>query len=593
MPSPFDVARMLEIMKIQPHHRILEIGTGSGYTTAILARMAQDIVSLERFQSLSVEAKSRLAQLELGHVALHWADGLALKPNFGIFDRILVHGRLDIIPAPILGALADQGILVLARAVQGEPLPVLMRFMRDGTRQLSQSHYGNIRAMPLIAGLSQGLALALLSGCSSDVTRITNPFGSPAFAADETPTGALPPESINSHVASSKSRAVSSKPLAAPAVSSHSLKGLAVPASPSPQLSHNRKVQEPVTTASVVRHPVSSQSGWSAAGGTPIVVATGESSKMLALRYGIPENVLLSVNGFSNAAQVQPGARMVIPVYNSAGAQSAANTAPVAAAVPATPHAGTKMKFVAGPQPVTAPASQQATAARVNHAKAVNIAKAQPVAIDAAHKPTKLANNAGKVPVMEAVNVRPMPRPGTVPHIKPVEVAAVVAAPAKPTLAAAKPATMAVDTTPTASLVAKPAAEPSPAAVTTADAAAPEFRWPARGRVIQGFKSGGNDGINIAVPEGTSVKAAEGGVVAYAGSELKGYGNLVLIRHPNGFVSAYANNAELIVKRGEQVKRGQIIAKSGQTGNVTSPQLHFELRKGSTPVDPTNYLAGL
>ena len=171
------------------------------------------------------------------------------------------------------------------------------------------------------------------------------------------------------------------------------------------------------------------------------------------------------------------------------------------------------------------------------------------------------------------------------------------AAPAKPepqrTAALSKPATaptpaapVAVDKTPTASL---PPAASAPAATATGN---PEFRWPARGRIIQGFQ-GGNDGINIAVPEGTSVKAAEGGVVAYAGSELKGYGNLVLIKHPNGFVSAYANNGSLDVKRGDQVKRGQIIAKSGQSGNVSSPQLHFELRKGSTPVDPTGYLAGL
>ena len=95
------------------------------------------------------------------------------------------------------------------------------------------------------------------------------------------------------------------------------------------------------------------------------------------------------------------------------------------------------------------------------------------------------------------------------------------------------------------------------------------------------------------MPEGTSVKAAENGVVAYAGSEIKGFGNLVLIRHPNGYVSAYANNGNLEVHRGEQVKRGQTIALSGQSGNVASPQLHFELRKGSTPVDPTRYLAGL
>jgi len=113
----------------------------------------------------------------------------------------------------------------------------------------------------------------------------------------------------------------------------------------------------------------------------------------------------------------------------------------------------------------------------------------------------------------------------------------------------------------------------------TTDDGRPEFRWPARGRIIQGFSSGGNDGINIAVPEGTQVKAAEGGEVAYAGSELKGYGNMVLIRHPNGFVTAYAHNGELDVKKGDKVKRGQTIARSGQSGNVGSPQLHFELRQ--------------
>jgi len=87
-------------------------------------------------------------------------------------------------------------------------------------------------------------------------------------------------------------------------------------------------------------------------------------------------------------------------------------------------------------------------------------------------------------------------------------------------------------------------------------------------------------------------KATEAGTVTYAGSEVKGYGNLVLIRHDNGYVSAYAHNGSLGVKRGEKVKRGQVIATSGQTGNVTSPQLHFEIRKGSTPVDPTQYLNG-
>ena len=151
------------------------------------------------------------------------------------------------------------------------------------------------------------------------------------------------------------------------------------------------------------------------------------------------------------------------------------------------------------------------------------------------------------------------------------------------------------DDTPTGAVDPKAATAKEPVTAAEADASGsnPEFRWPARGRIIQGFKSGGNDGIDISVPSGTSVRAAESGVVVYSGDGLKGYGNLVLIKHPNGYVTAYANNGELDVKRGEQVKRGQVIAKSGDTGNVNSPQLHFELRKGSTPVDPTSYLAGL
>jgi murein DD-endopeptidase MepM/ murein hydrolase activator NlpD len=123
------------------------------------------------------------------------------------------------------------------------------------------------------------------------------------------------------------------------------------------------------------------------------------------------------------------------------------------------------------------------------------------------------------------------------------------------------------------------------------------FRWPVKGRIISAFGTkpdgGHNDGINISVPQGTEVKAAENGVVAYAGNELKGYGNLVLIRHANNWVSAYANNETLLVKRGEKVRRGQVIAKAGDTGSVSQPQVHFELRKGSRPVDPTKYMSSM
>jgi murein DD-endopeptidase MepM/ murein hydrolase activator NlpD len=126
--------------------------------------------------------------------------------------------------------------------------------------------------------------------------------------------------------------------------------------------------------------------------------------------------------------------------------------------------------------------------------------------------------------------------------------------------------------------------------------ALPMFQWPVQGRIIASFGSSlngvHNDGINLAVPEGTPVKAAEDGVVSYAGNGLAGDGNLILIRHSNGYSTVYAHAKELLVNRDDQIKRGQVIAHSGQTGNVNAPQLHFEVRKGVTPLDPMRFLKG-
>lgn len=120
------------------------------------------------------------------------------------------------------------------------------------------------------------------------------------------------------------------------------------------------------------------------------------------------------------------------------------------------------------------------------------------------------------------------------------------------------------------------------------------FSWPLKGKVISAYgpKAKGlhNDGVNIAAARGAAVKAAENGVVAYAGNEIRGFGNLLLIKHAGGWVTAYAHNDQLLVKRGDSVARGQVISKVGSTGSVTSPQLHFELRKGSNAVDPKKYM---
>ena len=144
------------------------------------------------------------------------------------------------------------------------------------------------------------------------------------------------------------------------------------------------------------------------------------------------------------------------------------------------------------------------------------------------------------------------------------------------------------------------AAETKPAPAAPMSSAPPPrsgrgFAWPADGPVISRFgpKPGGlhNDGINIKVPRGASVRAADAGIVAYAGDELEGFGNLILLRHAGGWVTAYAHNDRILVRRGERVERGQVVARAGTTGNAIEPQLHFEIRKGVRAVDPLRYLS--
>lgn len=135
---------------------------------------------------------------------------------------------------------------------------------------------------------------------------------------------------------------------------------------------------------------------------------------------------------------------------------------------------------------------------------------------------------------------------------------------------------------------AKPLQQPS---VEPKLSGAEKFRWPVSGRVITDFANSKGTGINIEAPEGAAIRAAENGQVIYVGNGVEGYGNLVLIRHPNGYVSAYAHLKEITVQKGDVVNRGDNIGAAGMTGSVSRPQLHFELRKGATPVDPMPLLA--
>ena len=138
--------------------------------------------------------------------------------------------------------------------------------------------------------------------------------------------------------------------------------------------------------------------------------------------------------------------------------------------------------------------------------------------------------------------------------------------------------------------------QPTPLSPAAAEAAAPapRFAWPINGKILAPYGTAGgqkNDGIDIQAATGAPVKAAGDGTVIYAGSDVAHLGNLLLVQHAGGYITAYANNEELLAKKGETVKKGQVIAKAGSSGGVASPRLHFEVRRGgSRTIDPMTVL---
>jgi murein DD-endopeptidase MepM/ murein hydrolase activator NlpD len=310
-------------------------------------------------------------------------------------------------------------------------------------------------------------------------------------------------------------------------------------------------------------------------GGTTIIVGTSDTLDILAQRYHVAPSAILAANGYKGPRTLSPGQQLIIPHPTAVAA------APVAAAPVSKPVA------VASAAPnvhVVNSGDTLMSISRLHHVPVAELAKANNM------------DSSAKLRLGMKLNV-----PGTkMASAAPAAPAPLAAAQPAPTIPAQTKVAAAGPQQSVRLAQASPAPEEKPAEAVAkpgeATGALPTFRWPVRGKVITsyGAKTNGksNDGINLAVPEGTPVKAAEDGVVAYSGNELKGYGNLVLVRHSNGYVTAYAHASELLVKRGDPIKRGQVIAKSGQSGEVGSPQLHFEIRKGSSPVDPLQFLNG-
>jgi murein DD-endopeptidase MepM/ murein hydrolase activator NlpD len=325
----------------------------------------------------------------------------------------------------------------------------------------------------------------------------------------------------------------------------------------------------PLETTGTVPRSVAAIHG-AGQGGTTIIVGTSDTLDTLAHRYNVSPAAILQANGYKGPRALSPGQQLIIPRQTAAVIAAPALAAPASQAVAAVSAPPTVHVVNRG--------DTLLSIARRNHVTAAELAKANSL------EPSAKLKLGMKL---------------TVPGARTAALA-----PAGPAVAvaAAQPAAAVTGGPPQSARLAQATTTPEdtkielPTKAAEATGALPTFRWPVRGKVITsyGAKTNGkaNDGINLAVPEGTPVKAAEDGVVAYSGNELKGYGNLVLVRHSNGYVTAYAHASELLVKRGDTIKRGQIIAKSGQSGEVGSPQLHFEIRKGSSPVDPLQFLNG-
>ncbi len=381
-------------------------------------------------------------------------------------------------------------------------------------------------------------------------------------------------------------------PRRAPAVSSKPLPPVAT-ARPAPQSSTPRSIAT-APALEVGTRDVANWRGWSSAGGTRVPVRNGDTVNSLSRRYGVPVEAIVAVNGIEDPNQVRPGQTLVIPTYvyssgNGVASQTASEGRPVR-----LPNAARDEQVVTGsirpaetvtasaPMPDRKPRTQP-TFAEVSRGNVSS--DAQPIRISSA---APKAKPSGSRSVASSQRSTPSASvSGSVPTPS-----------ATPRQRDAEPRVAAISSEPSTKNEARPTAPiERPQVVASVDPVqetGPSFSWPVRGRIISEFgtKPGGtrNDGVNLAVPEGTPVKAAGDGTVIYSGNELKGYGNLILVRHEGGWVSAYAHNSKLNVKRGDTVRRGDVIAAAGASGSVSQPQVHFELRKGNKPVDPLRYL---
>lgn len=410
---------------------------------------------------------------------------------------------------------------------------------------------------------------------------------------------------------------------------------------------------DPITVTSVNRSQGndSVKGGWSKTGGTYVALRPGETLYSISRRYGVPVKAITDANNISDPTQVRSGQQVLIPTYvyspdapissgavnkpqrQNAGIQTfetpvtvKANTSTLSQPLPPEVAHGSSYQGIyvvqKGDSLSEIAAKNNMSLAGLRDANGLHTSDVIRIGQKLNVGQTTTVNPVASLPRLDqattasveslparSVSVEPRSKPVSTqrvnlsdaslpqvqaPRSKPVNRVNVGTVEAPKVEASSRVALAKAYTPPqidpvVTSTVKAPAEKKKEVATTN-------FIWPVRGEVVSRFggkqDGGKNDGINLNVPKGTPVRASASGEVIYASNGLADYGNLVLIRHSNGFVSAYAHNSKLSVRRGERVRQGQVIAKSGDTGSVKTPQLHFELRNGKKPVDPLNHLSG-
>ncbi|WEZ83563.1 LysM peptidoglycan-binding domain-containing M23 family metallopeptidase [Rhizobium sp. 32-5/1] len=367
-----------------------------------------------------------------------------------------------------------------------------------------------------------------------------------------------------------------------------------------------KTMPDPVTTGS-------NKGGWSTANAPAVLMRQGDTVATLSKRFGVPEKEILKANGMKSSSDAEPGQRILIPTYGvggSAAKAAATDTAALdvdkkkntpgqsddrdVAILPGQSQSrekgNNKTDIASGKLGTPGEGGGKDGTYTVKAGDSLNrIAKANKVPVEDLKRANGLTTAAIRIGQQLKIPGAATSTPDQVvtASVPTKKVQTKVDKTAENQPAEYKPPVAKETVTEVASK--GDVTEESPKATGIS-----KYRWPVRGAVIAGYganvEGNRNDGINISVPEGTPIKAAENGVVIYSGSSLKELGNAVLVRHDDGTVTVYGNASELKVQRGQKIQRGQTLAASGMSGTAAQPQVHFEVRKNATAVNPATFL---